>query len=137
MPQLPKDKLMNAPLKNAKGLGSSHHGVDHWISQKVTAVANLPLILWFVYSMLTLAHDGGSYEQFTAWVAAPLNTVLLIAMFLSVYYHAKLGAQVVVEDYVSTVWKRRVKLVLQKYTFALFTIATIVAILKIAFTAGL
>lgn len=136
MPEIKTKDLMNTPLKNAKGLGSSHHGVEHWTAQKLTALANLPLVGWFIVSIISLYSAGASYEAFTAWVAQPLNTTLLVALFVSVFYHAKLGAQVITEDYVSCVCFRKIKLIAQKFVFAFVTIAAIVSVLKIAFTAG-
>lgn len=135
MPQTPKKNLMNSPLKNAKGLGSSHHGVEHWMGQKITAIANLPLVLWFIYSIISLYGQGASYELFTDWVGRPYNTLLLVALFLSVFYHAKLGAQVIVEDYISCECFKKVKLIAQKLFFTFMTLASILAVLKIAFTA--
>lgn len=137
MPKTPDSKLMNDPLKNARGHGSAHHGVEHWMMQKVTAIANIPLVLWFVYSMINLYSDGASYEGFTAWVGAPLNTILLVAMFVSVFYHAKLGTENVIEDYISNEGFKRFKLIGLKLFFTLFAIACIVSVLKIAFTAGI
>ena len=135
MPTTPAKKLLNSPLKNAKGLGSAHGGVDHWISQKVTAIANIPLIIWFVFSMINLYGTGATHDAFTAWVAHPVNTTLLVAMFLSVFYHAKLGTQTVVEDYVSCPPLKKLKLIGLKLFFTLMTIGSIIAVLKIAFTA--
>ncbi len=137
MPTVKEKNMMNSPLKTAKGLGSAHHGVEHWLSQKITALANLPLVLWFICSTVSLYAKGASYEAFTAWVAQPLNTTLLVAMFISVFYHAKLGAQVVTEDYVSCGALKKAKLIAQKLFFALITVASIVCVLKIAFTAGM
>lgn len=124
-----------APLKKAKGLGSAHHGVDHWMAQKITALVNLPLILWLIWSIIKL--QGASYEVFTAWVAAPLHAIFLIVMIVSVMYHAKLGAQVITEDYVSCKAMRLVKLIAQKVFFFGLAVACIFSVLKIAFTAGM
>lgn len=136
MPKTKAKDMMNTPLKNAKGLGSAHHGVEHWMGQKITAIANLPLILWFICSMVSLYSKGASYELFTGWVGQPLNTILLVALFVSVFYHAKLGAQVIVEDYISCECFKTFKLIGQKLFFALMTIAAIVSVLKIAFMAA-
>lgn len=136
MPQTPHNKLLNAPLKNAKGMGTTHHGHAHWMAQKITAIANLPLVLWLVWSIVSLYGQGASYELFTAWVAQPLHAILLIALFVSVYYHAALGFQVVVEDYVSCIASRKVMLIASKLGFTLLAIVCIFSVLKIAFTVG-
>lgn len=137
MPALDKKDVLKDPLKRAKGYGSAHHGVEHWWAQKVTALANIPLILWLVWSIIDLYSAGASYQAFTGWVAAPLNAILLIALFANVLYHARLGGEVIVEDYISCGWFKRAKLIGGKLFFALLTIASIFSILKIAFTAGL
>jgi succinate dehydrogenase / fumarate reductase membrane anchor subunit len=132
----PKKDLLNDPLKNAKGAGSTHHGHEHWMAQKITAIANLPLILWLIWSIISLYSNGASYELFTAWAGHPVHAILLIAMFLSVFYHAKLGAQVITEDYISCTWFRKFKIIGQVLVFTLLGIACIFSVLKIAFMAG-
>ncbi|MBI1300859.1 MAG: succinate dehydrogenase, hydrophobic membrane anchor protein [Alphaproteobacteria bacterium] len=123
-----------APLKKVKGYGSAHEGVDHWMKQKITAVANIPLILWLIWSIVKL--QGASYEIFTTWLAEPVNAILMILVVISVLYHAKLGSQVIVEDYISTEWFKMFKLIGQKIFFFAIGVAIIFSILKIAFTAG-
>lgn len=123
-----------APLKNAKGYGSAHEGVEHWMKQKITALANIPLIIWLVYSMVKL--NGASYEVFTTWLAQPINAILMILLVISVMFHAKLGAQVIVEDYISSKPLRLAKLIVHKIFFLGMAVAIIFCILKIAFTAG-
>lgn len=130
-----KDKVeFVAPLKKAKGYGSAHEGVDHWMKQKITAIANIPLILWLVWSIVKL--QGATYDIFTAWLAEPVNAILMILVVISILYHAKLGSQVIVEDYISTKWFKMVKLIGQKIFFFAIGVAIIFSILKIAFTAG-
>lgn len=124
-----------APLKNAKGLGSAHEGTDHWMKQKITAIANVPLILWLIFS--TIGLQGASYAEFTGWLAQPLNAILMILLIISVTYHAKLGTQVITEDYVHSEGFKLVKLIGQKIFFFAIATACIFSVLKIAFTAGL
>ena len=119
------------PLKKAKGLGSSHEGVDHWMMQKITAILQVPLIIWLICSITQL--QGASYSEFTEWVAAPLNSILLIILVCSVMLHAKLGAQVIVEDYISNKSFKLFKLIGQKIFFFAMAVACIFSILKIAF----
>lgn len=124
-----------APLKKAKGLGSAHEGADHWMKQKITAVANVPLLIWLIWSIVGL--QGASYEEFSLWLASPLNAILMILMIISVTYHAKLGTQVITEDYVHHEGFKMMKLIGQKVFFFTIAVACIFSVLKIAFTAGL
>lgn len=124
-----------APLKTAKGLGSAKEGVDHWMKQKITAIANIPLILWFIWSIIGL--QGASYVEFTTWLAHPVNAILMILLIISVCIHAKLGAQVITEDYISCECFKLVKLIGQKLFFFAIAVACIFSVLKIAFTVGM
>ena len=125
---------MKSPLARARGLGSAKEGTDHWFMQRVTAIANLPLMLWLVWSILGLI--GASYEEFTSWLAQPLNAILMVLVIASTFYHAKLGVQVVTEDYIHNEGFKMVKLIGQKLFFFAIAVACIFSILKIAFTAG-
>lgn len=121
--------------KRAKGLGSAHHGNSHWMAQRVTSIANIPLVLWAVYSVFNL--QGVSYLEFTSWLATPLNSILAILFVLNTFYHAALGTQVIVEDYIANFAFRKIKLMGQKLFFIALGVATIFSILKIAFTMGI
>lgn len=122
-----------SPIKRAKGLGSAHAGVHHWMMQRVTAIALIPLTVWFIYSVLELR--SASYADFTAWISSPINAVVMILFIIASFYHAVLGAQVIVEDYIQCKCLKMIKLIGQKLFFIALAIATIFSILKIAFTA--
>lgn len=122
-------------LKHAKGLGSAHEGSDHWLKQKITAIANVPLMVWFIWSIVGL--QGASHAEFTAWLAQPCHAILMILLILSVCIHAKLGAQVITEDYISCECFKLIKLIGQKLFFFAIAVACIFSVLKIAFTAGI
>lgn len=125
-----EDHGMKAPLARAKGLGSGKGAVEHWTMQRITSVANIPLVAWFVYSVVSLA--GSDYQEFTSFLAQPVNAVLMILFIISTFYHAVLGAQVVVEDYVHHEGFKLFKLIGQKLFFMALGIACIFSILKIA-----
>lgn len=125
---------IESPLAKARGTGAAHNGVDHWIAQRITAVANIPLMLWLVWSVVNM--QGWSHEVFTAWLAAPLNTVLMILAVISVFYHAALGLQVIIEDYVHQEACKITKLLLMRFFFFAAGVGCIFSILKVAFTAG-
>lgn len=120
-------------LKKAKGLGSAHDGVEHWLGQRVTAIAMVPLVLWLVWSIVGL--QGASYAQFTGWLAQPINAVLMILTLVSVFYHAKLGTQVIVEDYISCKCTQKAVLIGLKLGIFALGVACIFSVLKIAFGA--
>ena len=89
---------MRSPLARAMGLGSAKDGVEHWWMERVSAVALVPLTLWFVASII--AHTGSDYATFIAWLRTPLATILMILLLIALFYHTALGLQVVIEDYV-------------------------------------
>jgi len=80
------------PLSLTKGLGSAKDGASHWMMQRLTAIANLVLIIWFLFSAID--------EATRAWLASPVSASLMLLLITSAFYHAKLGLQVVIEDYV-------------------------------------
>ncbi|MEO8809328.1 MAG: succinate dehydrogenase, hydrophobic membrane anchor protein [Rhodanobacter sp.] len=120
------------PLKVARGLGSAQSGVHHWWTQRVTAAALVLLGIWFVVMVLSLLH--ADYASAHATVARPWNALLLIAFILTMFWHAVLGLQVVIEDYVHTRWKEVVLMVAIKFVAVLGALAGVLAVLRIALT---
>jgi succinate dehydrogenase / fumarate reductase membrane anchor subunit len=118
------------PLNRVLGLGTAKGAGEHWWLQRVTAVALLPLGLWFAYELLTLS--SFDFESVTAWVQEPVASILLILMVIAVGYHSALGVQVVVEDYVSKGWRPATLLASTLAHFGL-GVAAVFAVLKIAF----
>lgn len=89
---------LRTPIAQIRGLGSAREGVGHWKMQRLTAVANVILVIWFLFSAVALA--GASYEETRAWLASPISASLMLLLIASAFYHVKLGVQVVIEDYV-------------------------------------
>ncbi len=85
-------------IGRVRGLGSAQEGAHHWIVQRVTAVGNLLLVLWLIFSLLRLPNYG--HELMVEWLASPLVAVPMILMLVSVCWHFRLGLQVLIEDYV-------------------------------------
>ena len=123
---------MRSPLGHALGLGSAKNGVEHWWLQRVTAIALVPLTVWFAASLI--AHAGNNYATFTAWLRTPIATVLTTLLLIALFYHAALGLQVVIEDYVHSKVKIPALLGMRFGCFAL-AVAGILATLRIAFGA--
>lgn len=121
---------LRTPLAEARGLGSAKEGVGHWWQQRLTALALVPLTLWFGFSVALLG--SGDYYTVVDWVAYPVNAVLLILMLAIGFWHGALGLQVVIEDYVATEWKKMTLLLLVQFAAAVFALAGIFAVLRIA-----
>jgi succinate dehydrogenase / fumarate reductase membrane anchor subunit len=88
---------MQTSIGRVRGLGAAGEGLQHWKLQRLTAIANVPLVLWFVFSAWALA--GSSYEEVRAWLASPITASLMVLLILSSFSHARLGVQVAIEDY--------------------------------------
>ncbi|MDQ2764177.1 MAG: succinate dehydrogenase, hydrophobic membrane anchor protein [Pseudomonadota bacterium] len=111
-------------------LGSAKSGVAHWWAQRVSAVALLPLTLWFAASII--AHSGSDYAAFIAWLKSPLTTAPMILLVIALFHHTALGLQVVIEDYVHSGVKFAAVVAVRLGCFGLAT-AGIVASLSVAF----
>ena len=120
------------PLARAKGLGSAKDGTGHWWSQRLTAIALALLTPWFVVFVLAVAGIGQAALRDA--ISQPMTASLLAAFMLSLLWHARLGLQVVVEDYVHG-WLEVALQVAIKFTFAFAAIASLLAIGRIVFTA--
>ncbi len=121
---------LRSPLGRVRGLGSAKEGVAHWWAQRVTALALVPLTLWFVVAVISLA--GADHARTTAWIASPVPAMLLILLIAATFYHAVLGLQVVIEDYVHPEWLRIVLILFVKAAAIVLAAAAIFAVLKIA-----
>lgn len=121
---------LRSPVGRVLGLGSAGEGVGHWWTQRVTSVALVLLGLWFVCSLVHM-HDI-SYAAVTAWIASPLNAVLLALLVGTMVYHSMLGVQVVVEDYVSHHGAKIVTLLVLNFLHYVLAALGIFAVLRIA-----
>jgi succinate dehydrogenase / fumarate reductase membrane anchor subunit len=118
------------PLQRARGLGSAKEGVGHWWSQRLTAMALVILGIWFVVLVLGLLH--ADYATARTAIGKPWNALLLIAFLVTVFWHAVLGLQVVIEDYVHIRWQEVVLMVAIKFLAVLAALASVLAVLRIA-----
>ena len=87
-------------IGKVRGLGSAHSGSHHWLLQRFTAIGNLLLVLWFIASLLMLPNLG--YGAVREWIAKPLPAAAMALLIVSTFWHARLGMQVMLEDYVHT-----------------------------------
>ena len=120
---------MASPLKIAKGLGSAKTGLHHWWFQRLTAIALIPLTIWFV-TIIAFINEA-DYQQSIDLISQPFNGTLLILFIIASFWHSQLGMQVVIEDYVSQKFMRVTLLIIIKYFFIFIGILSIISILKI------
>ena len=120
---------LQTPLARVRGLGSARRGTLHWWRQRLSAVALLPLSLWFIYELTTL--NSLEYGAARAWAAAPATAVLLALFIPTLFYHAQAGLQVVVEDYVKSEGLKLALLVLMKFMVAICAVVALLAVAKI------
>ncbi|HUU66378.1 MAG TPA: succinate dehydrogenase, hydrophobic membrane anchor protein [Methyloceanibacter sp.] len=106
---------MATPLKRVRGLGAAHRGTETFWRQRVTAIANIPLVIFLILSIV--GHIGAPYSEVRAYLAQPVVAVLLLALILSAAIHMRIGLKEIIEDYVHGGYK-------------------IVAILAVTFFAG-
>ncbi|MGC3980736.1 MAG: succinate dehydrogenase, hydrophobic membrane anchor protein [Steroidobacteraceae bacterium] len=122
---------LRSPLGKVLGLGSAKAGAHHWWVQRVSAVGLLLLAPWFLFSLIALGDL--SYANVVGWIATPINTVLLSLLVLTVTYHAQLGLQVVVEDYVAAKGTKVVVLLLINFALLVLGVLGVFSVLRIAF----
>ena len=122
------------PLSRARGLGSAKHGVGHWIAERVSAIALVPLTLWAVFGVLRLA--AGDYAFAVAWIAQPLNAVLMVLTVGLSFWHMHAGLRVVVEDYIHEALNKSALLLINLFVCALAGALAVFSILKVALGGG-
>jgi succinate dehydrogenase / fumarate reductase membrane anchor subunit len=129
MGESPKLNL-RSPLGRVLGLGSAKDGTAHWWAQRVSAVALIPLTLWFVLSLLWL--PSLDYATVRAWLSVPLSGFLAMLLVAVLAYHSYLGTTVVIEDYVHPAGMKLLSLLLLRFLYVLVGGVSIFAILRIA-----
>lgn len=120
---------LRTPLARARGLGSARDGLHHWWAQRLTAIALIPLVVWFAISLVMLS--GADYDIARAWIGSPLVMVLLILTIVIGLHHGQLGLQVVIEDYVHGDGWKLALIVAVRFVAVVFGLAAVVAILRI------
>ncbi len=117
------------PIARARGPGSAHDGTGHFWMQRLTAIALIPLSIWFVAAMVGLTDS--SHAHVVAWIAVPWNATLLLSLIIALFWHSSLGIQVVIDDYIHLTWAKVTATVLQRFAHILLAVASIVAVVRI------
>jgi succinate dehydrogenase / fumarate reductase membrane anchor subunit len=125
----PHVDMLRSPLGRARGLGAAHAGSTHWWAQRLTALALVPLTLWFICAAIRLS--GEPRDVMVAWLSAPLPLVLMLALIIATFHHLHLGLQVVIEDYVHQESIKIGAVLLIKALCVLLALTCIVSVLKI------
>ncbi len=123
-----------SPISRVLGLGSAKDGTEHFWVQRLTAIALLPLGLWFVFSVAGMAGAGTlDYPGVVRWLSSPSCAVLAILLIATMAYHSALGVQVVLEDYVGSHWLKVSSLIAAKMAHVLVAAIGIFSIFRISF----
>ena len=123
------NSLSQSCLKKVMNMQSKSHGVVHWKLQRISAIAMIPLIIWFVSSLVFSLING--YDQSITWLQSPLNATGMVLLFGTLYFHAASGLQVVIEDYVHNEGLKIMSLILIKLLSVLLGVLSILCVLKI------
>jgi len=121
---------MTSKLHSVRGLGSAKEGVGHWWAQRVTAVALVPLLLWFAASLVMLAGQG--FEATVYFLGSPVVAVLMSLVVFAGFYHGALGLQVVIEDYVHSEGAKIALILLVRFAAIVLGLGSIFAVIKIS-----
>jgi succinate dehydrogenase / fumarate reductase, membrane anchor subunit len=121
---------LRAPLARVLNHGAAHDGVSHWLVQRVTALAIAPLAIWLLFELLSL--PNASYLTVTTWMQHSWNAVLLSLLVLLASWHAWLGVQMIIEDYVHAFLSKTALLLLSAFVHALLAASGVYAVLRVA-----
>ena len=121
---------LRTPLSKVKGLGSAKTGTGHFIFQRITALALIPLVIWFCMSLAFL--PDANYASVYSWLSSPFNAVLMIVTLIAGFYHGALGMQVIFEDYISSHNTRMIAIIITNLLLFFFGALGVFSVLKIS-----
>lgn len=122
---------LRSPLRRVTYLGSARSGSSHWFAQRVSAVALVLLGLWLVAALAAMG--GSAHANVVAWLSSPVAAAFAVLLVLTAAWHAVLGLQVVIEDYVGDKGRRLAALLVVKFVFAVAAVVGVLSVLRIAF----
>ena len=123
-------KSLQSPLAKVRGLGSAKDGTGHWWWQRVTAIALIPLLVWFVYALMSVSLSGDR-QVVINWMQSPFVAIALVLLLTALFTHARLGLQVVIEDYVHCGALRIGLLLLIKFASLALLAISVLSVLKV------
>ncbi len=123
---------LRSPLGRVRGLGSAKDGTGHWWAQRLTALALIPLTIWFVGAVISLI--GAEQAVVAAWIGSPVVAGLLILLIVVTFYHTALGLQVVIDDYVHTEGAKIALLLFVKALTIVLSLSAVLSVLTLLFT---
>jgi succinate dehydrogenase / fumarate reductase membrane anchor subunit len=129
MSAYPGQEGFRTPLKVARRQGSSKTGVHHWWLQRVTAIALIPLTIWFMFLIGGLM--GADYPTVAATIAEPVRAIFLMVLAVCLFWHGALGLQVIIEDYVHTRWMELTLQIVVRFAACLGAFASVLAVLAV------
>ena len=132
MSAYPGQEGLRTALKVARGNGASGTGVHHWWIQRVTAIALIPLSIWFLFLVGGLVH--ATYPAVLASIAQPVHAIFLIVLSVCLFWHGALGLQVIIEDYVHTRWLEVTLQIALRFGAILAALACVMAVLSVWLT---
>jgi succinate dehydrogenase / fumarate reductase membrane anchor subunit len=132
-PKTKNIQVMRSQLGRVRGLGPAKSGAHHWKVERITAIALVPLSIWFVFAVLS--HLGAPQPAVAAWAGTPINAALLLALIIMTFHHMQLGLQVVFEDYIRSNGRREAAILATRGACLLLGLMAAVAVLKLAVVA--
>lgn len=126
-----KHSHMRSEIAKVRGWGSAHDGTGHFLWQRITAIALVPLTLWFVFSIMHMTATGSTQQAVAKWFSRGFNAAAVALMLLALFYHAKLGLQVVIEDYIHSPALKLVSVLANLFIMYGLAALSIVAVLKL------
>ena len=117
------------PLSRVRHLGSARNGTHHWWMQRLTAIALVPLTIWFTIAIVKLI--GADYVTVKLWMAKPYSMIMLILTMVMTFHHGQLGLQAVVEDYLHVEWQKLTAIIFVKFTAIVLALTGIIAVLRV------
>ena len=125
----PHIEIMRSPLSRARGLGSAKSGLGHWWAIRLTAIALVPLTLWFIASVYSLI--GAGQAEMAVWMSNPITIVLMLLLVVLTFHHMQLGLQEVIEDYIHKESTRFALLLINKAVALVLGLISVVCVLRI------